>query len=225
MLRYKSIAVLLTTVSVLFACSNSKFVEEGEKNVNAGNAEVKEREKQLKELEEKQKKIYEDMEKPLDEVIQENELDSKELMEDTTVAIKASYEDENEFGKLVGQVLYNFHNQTISTEDYYNFMNQYASKNAKGEMAKNKEDQIMVYDNIQTIFKNQKIKREAYSLSKVTLTESHKEGYFYRKVTTDKGDEYFITTIVNEDGVWKFDQDHPSPPFIIEDVMLEEKGE
>jgi len=224
-LKYAKLIVLFTTVSVLFACSESKFVEEGEKNVNAGEAEVKEREKELKELDQKQKEIYEDMEKPLDEVIQENELDSKELMENTTVATKDSYDDENEFGKLVGQVLYNFQNLTISPEEYLNFMNQYASKNAKAEMVEKKEEQIAVFTSIQAIFKNQKVKRESYVLSKVTLTESQREGYFYRKVSTDKGDEYFITTIVNEDGVWKFDQDQPSPPFIIEDVMVEEKGE
>lgn len=224
-MKYAKLVVLLTSVSVLFACSDSKFVEEGEKNVNASKVVVKEREKELKELEKKQKEIYEEMEKPLDEVIQENELDSLEIMEDTNVTTKEYYEDENEFGKFVGQVLIDFQNLTISPEDYYNFMDHHASKKAKAEMVEKKEEQIRVYNNIQTIFKNQKVKRESYVLSKVTLIQSQKEGYFYRKVSTDKGDEYFITTIVSEDGVWKYEQDQPSPPFIIDNVMAEEKGE
>ena len=57
----------------------------------------------------------------------------------------------------------------------------------------------------------------------VNLDRFKRQGYFYRKVLSTEGINYFITSIYKEDGAWKYITDEPSDPFYEESQGGKEK--
>jgi hypothetical protein len=207
------LSIGILTIFSLVGCSDS-FTENAMK-VNENNLkEQKSSEEAAKKQQEKQKELYKSMEKPLKEVIKENDLDKKNLLTKKLV-VQEEYTDEKEFAKYVGKILFDLHHSKISPEEYYKFLQKYGSQNAKNAMP-TKEDAIALLSGIQDYYKSKQIIGHEYFISDVTLNKTKREGYFYRKVITNIGEEYFITTIVKEGEKWKFEEDSPSAPFEIQ---------
>ncbi|MFC0273760.1 hypothetical protein ACFFIX_20445 [Metabacillus herbersteinensis] len=224
----KKAAIVLLSVSVLSACSNDKLMEEVEKTKKKNSEKQELQDQNKEELDKKQKEIIESNEKPIEDVIKESEMDKSKVISDgTNVKIKDNYTDENELAIYVGKVLFEFYTFSQSPEDFYQFLKDYGSPRIHEETVKDKDTGVLIFENVQSIYKQQKIQQESYVLSKVMLSKNKKEGYFYRKIKSNKGDEYYITSLVKENGVWKYSEDSPSPPFEVEEekVLDENKGE
>lgn len=209
--------MFIVIVILLSSCSN-KLVDEAIKTQEMNQIKIEEEEIKLEEEKEEQRELYKSMEKPLEEVIQENALDQKKVInQEEDISEKTNFTDETEFALYVSSVLFDFRNGTISPEEYFSFLSKHSAKDIKKEFPTDKETALLIYSNIQSLFKDNDIKPESYITSEVTLNASKKEGHFYRKILTNKGEEFYITTIVKEDGQWKFSDDSPSPPFEIQE--------
>lgn len=198
---------------LLSGCSGGKFVEEVEKT-EVKNNEVEKEKKAKKAYDEKeQKEMYEKLEKPMDEVIMENDLDSVTIMDSIEFTKQDQYQDGREFAKFAAQVLYQFYTLQITSEQYYEFLKDYGSERVLKELP-TEEDAITILSTLQGMYKKQNIAGENYVLTEVSYDRLKKDGSFYRKVLTTNGMEYFFTIIVKEKDVWKYEEDSPSPPFI-----------
>lgn len=216
-LKYRSLSILsastLLSSILLIGCSGGNFVEEArranEQNQNQQQIKAEEEEKRKEE----QDKKYEEMKRPIDEVIQENKLDQVTVITDKNVEPKENYQDENEFAKFVGQVLYLYYTQQLTPEQFYEFNLQFGSEEVI-EALPSKEDAIAVYTTIQDMYKQRNVSGEDYEITEVILDRFKRDGYFYRKVITTNGEEYFLTSITKEGDYWKYVEDSPSPPYI-----------
>lgn len=215
MKKDKIFKVLLVLSFSLAGCSNDEFEKEAErvKKVKESNSVDSQ---DLAKKEKQQEKMYKKMEKPLDEVILENDLDSAEEVETTEVSKKEYFEDPNEFAKYAADILYKFYTASLPPEQYYDFQLNYGSKELISELPSEK-DAIIILTSIQDMYKKNNITGEEYTLTKVELDRLQREGIFYRKVLTTNGLEYFITSIKKEDKGWKFVEDSPSPPYVEEE--------
>lgn len=209
--QLKVFSALVATSLFLTAC-NSKFDEEAER-VNKLKNEAKETSSKDSD-QEQLKEQYKEMEKPLDEVIMENDLDKVQEVPSIEVEVKSEYQDPVEFSKFVSQKLYNFYISQITPEEYYKFLTEYGSERVISELPTEK-DAISILKSIQDMFKQQNITGESYTLTNIALNRLKNEGSFYRKVITTNGDEYFVTIIKKEDGLWKYEDDGPAPPYLI----------
>lgn len=203
-----AIFALLTIVG----CSNDKFVEEGKKT-STQDSEKNEQEIDEEELQKEQNKIYEQMKRPMNEVIQDNDLDELSTMDTEVNEELNSYEDPQEFAKRVGKVMYEFENGSITPEEYADFLKIHTGENyAQKELLEDRDNAIEVLRSLQETYKSN-VSLESYELTTITFNRSEKEGYFYRKIIGESSEYFYITTIVKEDNVWKMQDDSPSPPY------------
>jgi hypothetical protein len=190
-------------------CTNEKFKEEVEKTEKAN-------------LENRQKQddaagdsidhaTYSKLERPLDEVIKENELDSVNTVDVMDISPDLTFGSASDFAQYTASVLYEFYTSQITSEDYYTFLIQYGSETTVQELP-SKEDALMILNNLQASHKD--VRGENYELTEIEFNRLQNEGHFYRKVVSTNGIEYFITTITKEENSWKFVQDEPSPPYV-----------
>ena len=202
---------LVLTATILISGCSGNFEDEAQRIQQKKDEMKKEKEVEKKKVKEQEGK-YKDMEKPLDEVILENDLDVVREVDSLEVEKKAQYEDETEFSKYAAQVLYYFYTLQISPKQYYEFIMEHGSEKVKSELPSEK-DAIAILFNLQEMFKKQNINGESYTLTNVALDRVKREGNFYRKVHTSNGEEFFMTIIKKENGVWKYEDDSPAPPY------------
>lgn len=205
----------LICMIILVGCGG-KIAEDArkveEQNEQLQTEEQKQQDKMEKDIEEMEE-FYSNLEnKDIDEIVQENELDQVSIQENIEVKEKEVYQNPNEFAAFVADTLYHFYNRGLTAEDYYDFLQKYGSKTLVDDLP-SKEDAVAVYGSIQKYYQDQNIKLDSYQITEVKFNRSETEGYFYRKVLSTNGYEYFICTIVKENGEWKFSEDSPSPPF------------
>lgn len=188
-------------------------MDEAEKTGDQNHKTQLEKKQKEKEQEEKEKEIYESMEKPINEVVEENNLDQVKVNSDTAnIHEMKNYTDATEFSKYVAKVLYDFYTIQMDSRSYYNFMKNYGSKDMIADLPSEK-DAITFYTTLQDMYKQKGITGDGYVITEVIFDAKQTEGHFYRKLTTTNGVEYFITTITKEKDGWKFVEDSPSPPF------------
>lgn len=221
---FKILSSALAISLLLTGCMNSKFEEEAQR-VKEQKEEMKKKEKE-KEKENKNKKkqddIYKELEKPLEEVILENDLDAVKEMPSLEVEEKPNFEDAAEFAKYAGKMLYLFYTQQITPEQYYDFQINYGSSQVIDELPTEK-DAINILTSLQDMFKKQNITGEEYKITEPQLDRLKRNATFYRKILTTNGKEYFITTITKEDEGWKYVEDSPSPPYQLPEVQNTEE--
>ncbi|MCM3441361.1 hypothetical protein AB3Z07_27775 (plasmid) [Metabacillus halosaccharovorans] len=207
-LMLSSIAFLLS------ACTEDELVKKALEMKEEQAKEIIAAENEEKMVTEKQRQILEDLKKPLNDVLKDNELEKQDILAaGSTITAKESYSDPTEFARLTGRMLFDFNSSSISPEEYYTFLEKYASKQVHEDLLKDKNNAIMIFENIQNILNEQKMNNTKYALTQVTLNQNGKEAYFYRKVSSDNENQYYVTTLVLEDDVWKYDSDEPSMPF------------
>ncbi|RHW35976.1 hypothetical protein D1B31_17970 [Neobacillus notoginsengisoli] len=202
---------------LLTGCFNSKFEEEA-KRVKQKKEELQKEEKANKSKSQKEEvDFYKKLEKPLEETILENDLDEVKEMDTKEVQEKPVFEDGTEFAQYTGKVLYEFYTQQITPEEYYKFLKSYGSISVNEELPTEK-DALTILATIQDMFKKQNITGDGYKITQVEFNHSKRNGTFYRKVTTTNGEEYFLTSIIKENGGWKYVEDSPSPPYSLSDA-------
>jgi outer membrane murein-binding lipoprotein Lpp len=214
-MKYRRILIgSLVLGSLVVAGCNNKIVEEAN-DVGETNKKLEKivGEKQ-EEKEQKVQDLYKDLEKPIEEVV--DAVDKEKMKQvDTNVVEKKSYEDPNEFSKKVAKVLFEFSTGKMSSADYYEFLMNSASKSYIEQYLPEKKEGLLFVENVQSLLIQKTPELEgSYVLTEVSINRTKTEGHFYRELTTKKGEKlYYISTIVKEDGVWKFQDDSPSPPF------------
>jgi hypothetical protein len=211
-IRKKAMIPFVLGCVLLSGCSNG-FTDEVKKN-EMKNQEIQKEKKQKEDAKNKaQTDFYKGKEKPLNEVVKENDLDTVKVMSTIDYVEQDQYQDANEFAKYVAHMLYGYYTLQVSPEQYYSFLQKYGS-DASLKKLPTEKDALTVIASVQDMFKKQNITGESYVLTEVTFNRMKNEGMFYRKVLTTNGEQYFATTIVKENGQWKFDEDGPAPPFI-----------
>lgn len=215
--------ILLLVLTMTIGCSN-KLIDEAEQVKAQAENSVEDKSEDTNKSQKDLEKVYEDMERPVKEVFEENDFEKvNQLINEDGIELKKHYEDSTAFAIFAGNMLYNFQASEISPSAFYDFLKQYGSESIQEGLQIDRKDAITSFENVQDIYKNSKQQPKSYELSEVQITAGFREGYFYRKVATNKGDDYYITTIKQEDGNWKFVDDSPSPPYEAAEVM--EKGE
>ncbi|WP_209124370.1 hypothetical protein [Alkalihalobacillus sp. BA299] len=195
---------------LLSACSNDEIVKEANNLKQKKENQIEEQESQEK----KKKEVYEELAKPVEETLKETEKDKRSLITND-FEIKEEYTDENEFASFVAKQLFKFYNLELSPKDYYQFLIKYGSSNMKKELEvlENEEEGVVFLTNIQGLIKDRQLSGSDYEVTEVKLNSGKSEGFFYRKVISHGNSDYYITTIIMEDGVWKYQEDSPAPPF------------
>lgn len=203
-------SLLLLSIS-LYGCAQDSLVKEAQKTDQENKQKLVEKNKKEAAVSKKEETIYKKMKKPINEVIKENNLDTEKVI-GKNVLKKDKYTDPKEMAKYTGMILNKFYSLQITPQEFYDFIHLYGSKDANKALP-HKEDAISVLSVIQSQFKVQGIDYKDYILTDVTLNKMQNEAYFYRKSVSKSGEIYNITTLVKEDGVWKYQEDSPSPPF------------
>ena len=207
-----SVSLLLLTSAILLTGCEDKISKEAEKNRKQNEESQKKHELIEKKNAAEKEELYKEMEKPLDEVIQENDLDAAKEITNPKVIEKDSYIDAQEFANYVSEQLYLFYTNRLSPQQYYNFLKKFGDKNIKKQYP-TEEDAINILTSIQEMYKKANTTGESHTVTKVEYNRLKTEASFYRKVITAQGVEYFITTIKKENQGWKFSSDDPSPPY------------
>lgn len=204
----------LSTSLFLTGCNNDKFAKQAQEQI-AENEQLKEEQKASEEEQrDKASDIYKEMEKPLDEVVKDNELDQRGGQVMDAIPMKDSYTDPNELALRIGKELFEFNTGISDADQYYEFLSKHASTTFKQEWIPNEKEGKVFLHNIQEVLKEQKTHAVKFIVTQVELNPAGDEGNFYRKETLNTEEEtYYITTIVKENGSWKLQDDSPSPPF------------
>ncbi|AND43118.1 MULTISPECIES: hypothetical protein [Cytobacillus] len=213
-MKVKAISLILSSSMLLTGCGG--LFDKESKRIEALKEEKKQGELKDSKEKEEQEKIYKDMERPVNEVVYENELDTLKEVENLDYKNLEEYKDAAEFSKFVADALYKFYTVQLSPENYYEFLLQYGTESVK-ESLPSKDDAVTVFSSLQDLYLKQNINGESYTLTNVTFNRLKNEGSFYRKVLTTNGEEYFISIIQKENGVWKYADDSPSPPYEVQD--------
>ncbi|WP_078557262.1 hypothetical protein [Bacillus alkalicellulosilyticus] len=214
-MRYK-VGIVVSISVLLIGCGSDKILKEAQ-STQAQNETVQE---EIEQLHQDRIDLYQELERPIEEVLSEIELEERELIaKDEQLPVRQQYTDEEEFAQFVAEKLYRFYTLELSPEEFYKFNINYGSQEILEGMASDREGNIVVYSNIQSLFEELTTIKHGYDISTVGLNSNRREGYFYRLIYTNLGEEYYITTIVREDGIWKFSNDKTSPPFDIKDTI------
>jgi hypothetical protein len=203
--------IFFITFGLLLAgCSNDEIVKEAKELKQKKENQVEEQQNKEKD----QQEIYEELSKPVEETIKETEKDKRSLIAND-YEVKEQYTDETEFASFVANHLFQFYNLEISPKEYYQFLIKYGSTKMKSELEvlENEEEGIAFLTNIQGLIKDRQLSGSEYQVTEVQLNSGKSEGFFYRKVISHGNSDYYITTIVKEDGAWKYQEDSPAPPF------------
>lgn len=212
-------SLLISGFIILSGCSNDPFVKEAKKiNDTKDTHEETETDSKSQDLE----SFYKDQVRPLDEVVAELDGESVKILDKKEVEVKSSYEDPEEFARYAADILYKFQSLQISPEDFYKFILDYGSIQTVEELPQ-KHDAINIFKSIQDSYLQANVKGESYDITVVNLDRFKRQGYFYRKVLSTEGINYFITSIYKEDGAWKYITDEPSDPFYEESQGGKEK--
>jgi hypothetical protein len=150
-------------------------------------------------------------------------MDKEEVKENTfSLSVKKKYTDANEFAIFVGDTLRQFYEGKISPEQYYDFIQKYGSSTLKIIEPSNKDEAVAVYTNVQELLKKKVSNMNNYVISTVQIDDTGLEGYFYRQWETSQEVICYITTIVKDGDVWKYQSDQPSTPVIINNKLKEQ---
>ncbi|WP_337019976.1 hypothetical protein [Oceanobacillus massiliensis] len=218
----KKVILFLLIALTLSACNN-RLVEVAEENEKQSAADDSESRRQTdEEIKEEQAKIYKEIEKPVEEIVKNNDLKQMEIQDSAVNTAKDNYVDENEFARYTARLIFDYQSAKISPKEYFDFLSNYGAEAIVNEMPADEEEALLVYSNVQSQLSDS-TQFESYTISKVGLNKSKREGYFYRLVNTSEGEAYYITTITKEAGNWKFLEDSPAPPFEIVETL--EEGE
>ncbi|MGN8842526.1 hypothetical protein ACTNDN_06840 [Niallia sp. HCP3S3_B10] len=203
---------------LLSACSNDPFVKEAKKINETMDTHEETETDSNSDLE----SFYADQARPIEEVVAELDGESVKILDKKEVEVKAAYEDPEEFARYAADILYKFQSLQISPEDFYNFILNYGSIQTVEELPQ-KQDAINIFKTIQDSYIQANVKGESYDITVINLDRFKRQGYFYRKVLSTEGINYFITSIFKEDGAWKYVTDEPSDPFFEETQGGEEE--
>lgn len=213
-MRIAKYLMFATIAFLLSACTEDELVKKAMEMKEEQDKEEIAAENEEKKVAEKQKEILENLEKPINEVLKDNELEKQDILnEENSITVKESFSDPTDFARLTGKMLFEFNNSSITPEEYYTFLEKFGSKQVYEDLLKDKKNAIMIFENIQNIMKEQRVENSSYVLTQISLNQNGKEAYFYRKVSSDNEDQYYITTLVLEGVEWKYDSDEPSLPF------------
>ncbi|MFD1736244.1 hypothetical protein ACFSCX_06655 [Bacillus salitolerans] len=201
--------ITLFILLLLVTGCNQKIIED----VNRVEKQEKTKQEKTLTIEEEQKEILKNVEKPLEEVVQENELESKKTIE-TEFQTVEQYLDPTDFSKRISYELFMFSNGKKSTTDFVDILMTFSSKSFHDEWLQDKNAAIQMFNNVQGMMMEENVFPVSYEITEITLSQSRNEAYFYRKVISrSQGELYYITTIVKENGEWKLADDSPSPPY------------
>lgn len=197
---------------LLTGCGEDKLVQETTRidTVNADKAKAIS--VQDKQKLDEQQKFYTSIAKPVKEVLNESDNEKKQILTQKIIK-RDAYKNQEEFAVYCASKLADFYNGNSTSSEYYSFLKRYGSSKVLKNLPATEEKATEVLSFIQESILESNTKYSDYILSEVTLNNTKDEGYFYRKVTTQNDFDYFRTTIVKENNVWKFSDDQPSPPF------------
>lgn len=161
-------------------------------------------------------KLYDSLKTKPKDAVKNTPVETKRLINQKVIN-RNSYSDPVEFAAFVAKEIFEFRNNSISPQDYYTFLKKFGAKkvgaDAQQPVLKKKSVAIPYLSNLQSIIQQQGVAGTSYKLTELTFNATKKQAYFYRKVSSQSGDNYFITTIVLENGQWKFYEDNSSPGF------------
>ncbi|MGG1594773.1 hypothetical protein [Terribacillus saccharophilus] len=209
----RKLIVLSFTLTLVFlvGCSDS-FVEKAKETQGK---QVEDNETEDIKSEQELENFYKEYEKPISDSLQENDLDElEEIEKNESVSKDINEKDPELFAQYVAAILFSFENGELKAEQYYEFLSKYGSDKVVADLPKDKHDGVHIFESIQELYKESNPAAKDYTLSKLQYSQGKVEAYFYRKVLRDKKEEFYITTIVKEDGIWKFSDDSPSAPYI-----------
>ncbi|QXE03524.1 hypothetical protein [Terribacillus sp. DMT04] len=209
----RKLIVLSFTLTLVFlvGCSDS-FVEKAKETQGK---QVEDNETEDIKSEQELENFYKEYEKPISDSLQENDLDElEEIEKNESVSKQINEKDPESFAQYVAAILFSFENGELKAEQYYEFLSNYGSDKVVADLPKDKHDGVHIFESIQELYKESNPAAKDYTLSKLQYSQGKVEAYFYRKVLRDKKEEFYITTIVKEDGIWKFSDDSPSAPYI-----------
>lgn len=211
------ISSIITSGLILTGCTNSDPLVKEAKKIKESQQKEENQVENNKQSEKERQEFYEEQAKPMEEVIEEMDKDEVTLLT-TNKEIKAKEEftDVEEFAQYTSDILYKFQTLQLDSKTYYQFMTTYGTEELKQNLPQ-EEDAITIYKSIQDAYLKENIHGESYQVTKPVLDRLGRNGYFYREVLSTKGEEYFITTIVKEDGSWKYSSDDLSPPFEVKE--------
>lgn len=211
----KGILSLSFSASLILAgCSNDKFAQKANEQIEKNQKALDGQKASEQKIRDKASNIYKEMEKPLNEVVKDNELDKREEQVLEAIPMKDSYIDPNELALRIGKELFEFNSGISDADQYYEFLSKHASTTFKQKWIPNEKEGKLFLHNIQEVLKKQKTHAVKYLVTQVELNPASDEGNFYRKETLNTEEEiYYITTIVKEKGSWKLQDDSPSPPY------------
>ncbi|WP_157076603.1 hypothetical protein [Sutcliffiella cohnii] len=207
----RNFLVGLMLVVLLTGCLNDRIVQEA-KNKNQSKEESSNEELVPQSSDEEEK--VDEITKTIEEALEEIEKDKRTIIPGE-FEIKDKYDDETEFAGFVSEQLFKFYNLDLSPKAYYEFLIKHGSTRMKEELEvlNNEIDGIAFLTNIQGLMKDRELAGSHYEITEVELNGGKSEAHFYRKVMAYGNASYYITTIVKENGVWKYLEDSPSPPF------------
>jgi hypothetical protein len=153
-------------------------------------------------------------------------MDKEEVTENTlSLSAKEEYTDANEFAIFVGDTLRQFYEGKMSPEQYYDFIQKYGSSTLKIMEPSKKDEAVVVYTNVQELLKKKFSNTGNYVISTVDIDSTGIEGHFYRQWETSEEVICYITTIVKQGDVWKYQGDQPSTPVVITNKLKEQSEE
>ncbi|MCM3216751.1 hypothetical protein M3612_19895 [Niallia taxi] len=204
---------IITSGFILTGCTNGDPLVKEAKKINESQKKEESQQVNNDQSDKELQEFYEEQAKPMEEVIEE--LDKEEatlLTTDKEVEAKEEFTDVEEFARYTADILYKFQTLQLDAKTYYQFMTTYGTEELKNSLP-HEEDAVAIYKSIQDAYLKENMHGESYQVTKPVLDRLGRNGYFYREVLSTKGEEYFITTIIKEEGSWRYSSDDLSPPF------------
>lgn len=218
----KKLVILCGFVILLSGCMKQNAFDKETDKVKAANAErLLDEEKQKEKWEE----FYAPQSRPMDEVVGETSNETTKVNE-AKLEEKDSYSDPEQFAVFVSDNLYRFMKGESKPEEYLAFLVNHGSKlYKKKHLVEDKKKDIRSLTLIQKAVAEESIKMLSYRVSAIKKEEFNSDiASFYREVTLEGGEKaYYSTSIIEEGGTWKFDDDRLSGPVNFE--LLEERSE
>ncbi|GKU84328.1 MULTISPECIES: hypothetical protein [Niallia] len=204
---------IITSGFILTGCTNGDPLVKEAKKINESQKKEESQQGNNEQSDKELQEFYEEQAKPMEEVIEEMDKEEATLLTtDKDIEAKEEFTDVEEFARYTADILYKFQTLQLDARTYYQFMKTYGTEELKNSLPQ-EEDAIAIYKSIQDAYLKENMHGESYQVTKPVLDRLGRNGYFYREVLSTKGEEYFITTIIKEDGSWKYSSDDLSPPF------------
>lgn len=204
---------IITSGFILNGCTNGDPLVKEAKKINESQKKEESQQVDNEQSDKVLQEFYEELAKPMEEVIEEMDKEEVTLLTtDKEVEAKEEFTEVEEFARYTADILYKFQTLQLDANTYFQFMTTYGTEELKNSLP-HEEDAVAIYKSIQDAYLKENIHGESYQVTKPVLDRLGRNGYFYREVLSTKGEEYFITTIIKEDGSWKYSSDDLSPPF------------